>query len=176
MKLRAADYGNSCAGSDATDGSGTRSHQPTGTEGPLSNLLRRDPGGITNGRKGSNLAARFTSREWPESALTRRYPGDRRTRKIAPHPPFAIPPGSAQLDGNPSFGSGSDPRRGGARVRLSSIISSARRSPCGTGGRDEPRAGRATIGGHSGGRCRRLFTTDGRGRRGHARGAACGSP
>jgi len=36
MKLRAADYGNSCAGSDATDGSGTRSHQPTGTEGPLS--------------------------------------------------------------------------------------------------------------------------------------------
>src|SRR6516225_9717319 len=50
-------------------------------------------------------------------------------------------------DENPSRGSASDSRRSGARIRLSSIISSAADLPAGLAWRDERRVGRATIGG-----------------------------
>ena len=69
----------------------------------------------------------------------------------------------AGLGEKPSFGSALGRRRSGARVRLSSIISSAADLPVRLARRDERGAGRATIGGHPGGRCCRLFALDGRG-------------
>src|ERR1700732_3690876 len=72
------------------------------------------------------------------------------------------------------FGTRSAPKWCSRQAEFHHILS--RRSPVGLALRDERSAGRATVGGHSGGRCRRLFAAHGRGRGGHARGAARGPP
>src|SRR6516165_4144803 len=85
----------------------------------------------------------------------------------APHLPFAIPAGIG------SIGWEFAQKRCSRQAEFHHILSC--RSPVGLALRDERSTGRATIGGRSGGRCRRLFAADGRGRRGHARGAAGGA-
>jgi hypothetical protein len=127
-------------------------------------------------------------RGWPVAG----YSGDRLLSEptAATHPwrrePLFMP--LAVVQGSPGrwapwakssrchLGVGADiaPKWGSRQAEFHHILS--RRSPCGLAGEMSERAGRAPAGGHSGGRCRRLFMADGRGRKGHARGAACGSP
>src|SRR5262245_42079697 len=82
--------------------------------------LERSPGGPCTHWKSAALSRRTRETNLEQSLVA----GDSDGKKC--HTCRSrYPPGSAQLDGSPSFASASDPGRSGARVRLSSIISSA---------------------------------------------------